>query len=256
MTVARRDWRIHLEPGDTVSIDATYDVRRASWYESMGILSLGWTPNDDPNAKDPFEDAAAVRSMYRERGALTHRRLPENVDTHARDDLKLPDPRKLRGERPRARVRGRHRQLPVRDRRILRSARLPERAHAPPVVGSGESLTFTNQDALLGQPQDAQAWHTITACRAPCNKGTGNRLPARERHGRLRLRPARLRNRPQRQRHDRLQHLLDTAARRAEDRAQREADHERHDLHVLLPPPSVHARLLPGPRAGELSAGS
>ncbi len=177
MTVARRDWRIHLEPGDTVSIDATYDVRRASWYESMGILSLGWTPNDDPNAKDPFTDAAAVRAMYRERGALTHRRLPENVDTQARDDLKLPDPRKLPASGP-APASGVDIDSFLFETGGYSAVRgFPAELMQPPVIGSGESLTFTNQDALPGQPQDAQAWHTITACRAPCNKGTGIGYP-------------------------------------------------------------------------------
>jgi hypothetical protein len=177
MTVARRDWRIHLEPGDTVSINATYDVRRASWYESMGILSLGWTPNADPAARDPFEDAAAVRAMYRRGGALTHRRLPENIDTHAREDLELPDPRRLRS-----------RGAPPAGGIDINSflygsggfsavSDFPRRVMRPPVVRPGETLTFTNEDALFGQSEDEQAWHTITACRAPCNKGSGIGYP-------------------------------------------------------------------------------
>ena len=177
MTVARRDWRIHLEPGDTVSISATYDVRRASWYESMGILSLGWTPNADPAARDPFEDAAAVRAMYKQGGALTHRRLPENADTHARDDLKLADPRTLRS-----------RGAPPAGGIDINSfvygsggfsavSGFPAGVMRPPVVRTGGTLTFTNQDALFGQSEDEQVWHTITACRAPCNKGSGIGYP-------------------------------------------------------------------------------
>ncbi len=177
MTVARRDWRVHLEPGDTISIDATYNVRRASWYESMGILSVAWTPNADPNAKDPFANAAAVRAMYEEGGALTHRRLPENIDTHAREDLKLPDPRKLRagGRAPAGGVdidgfafeNGGFSAVPS----------FPSGLMRPPVVKPDGTLTFTNQDALFGQTEDEQAWHTITACRAPCNKGSGIGYP-------------------------------------------------------------------------------
>jgi hypothetical protein len=177
MTVARRDWRVHLEPGDTISIDATYNVRRASWYESMGILSVAWTPNDDPNARDPFANAAAVRDMYDEGGALTHRRLPENIDTHAREDLKLPDPRKLRagGRAPASGVdinsfaygNGGFSAVPGFPAGLMR----------PPVVKPGQSLQFTNQDALFTQSQDEQAWHTITACRAPCTKGSGIGYP-------------------------------------------------------------------------------
>jgi len=176
MTVAQPDWRVHLEPGDTVSINATYDVHRASWYESMGILSLGWTPNADPNAKDPFEDAAAVRAMYEEGGALTHRRLPENADTYARDDLDLPDPRKIRAGRPAPD------QIDI-DSFLVENGGFsalrgfPEDLMSPPVIRPGGTLTFINQDALFGQPEGQQAWHTITACRTPCNKGSGIGYP-------------------------------------------------------------------------------
>ena len=99
MTATRPDWRVHLKAGDVVSINATYDVRNASWYESMGLFPLEVsTVNDDPLAKDPFDDAAAVKAMYDEGGILTHGRLPENVDRKASKDLKLPDPRKLRSK--------------------------------------------------------------------------------------------------------------------------------------------------------------
>ncbi len=177
MTVARRGWRVHLEPGDTVSINATYDVSRASWYEGMGILSLGWTPNADPNARDPFEDAAEVRAMYKEGGALTHRRLPENADTHARQDLKLPDPRKLPsgGAAPAAGVDIDGFLYETGGFSAVRG--FPADVMRPPVIGPGGTLTFTNRDALFGQPEDEQAWHTITACRAPCNKGPGIGYP-------------------------------------------------------------------------------
>jgi hypothetical protein len=47
----------------------------------------------------------------------------------------------------------------------------------PPVIRPGATLTFTNRDALFSQSQDEQVWHTITACRAPCNKGSGIGYP-------------------------------------------------------------------------------
>ena len=40
MTATRPDWRVHLKAGDVVSVNATYDVRKASWYESMGLFPL------------------------------------------------------------------------------------------------------------------------------------------------------------------------------------------------------------------------
>ena len=87
-----------LKAGDLVSIDSTYDVEKASWYESMGILPLAVTSADDPLAKDPFDDAAAVQAMYDAGGILTHGRLPENIDTEAGDNLGLADPRKLKSK--------------------------------------------------------------------------------------------------------------------------------------------------------------
>lgn len=177
MTVARRSWRVHLEPGDTVSIDAVYDVERASWYEGMGILSLGWTPNADPAARDPFVDAAAVRAMYEKGGALTHRRLPENVDTHAREDLGLPDPRALRSGGPPPSTGIDIDGYLFEDGGFSAVADFPGRLMRPPVIRPGETITFTNQDALASQAETEQSWHTITACRAPCTGGPGIGYP-------------------------------------------------------------------------------
>ena len=98
MTATRPDWRVHLKAGDVVSVNATYDVRKASWYESMGLFPLEVSAVDDPAAKDPFDDDAAVKAMYDEGGILTHGRLRENIDKHANKNLKLPDPRDLRSD--------------------------------------------------------------------------------------------------------------------------------------------------------------
>ena len=47
----------------------------------------------------------------------------------------------------------------------------------PPVINSGQSVTFTNLDALEGEPNTDQVWHSITSCRLPCNKGSGIGYP-------------------------------------------------------------------------------
>jgi len=91
--------------------------------------------------------------MYEKGGALTHRRLPENIDTPARRDLKLPDPRKLRsgGAAPSAGVginsffSGTGGFSAVRD--------FPANLMRPPVIRPGGTLTFTNRDALQSRPQ-------------------------------------------------------------------------------------------------------
>jgi plastocyanin len=42
-----------------------------------------------------------------------------------------------------------------------------------PVVGAGESITYTNLDAPFGNG----VWHTITSCKEPCNQTTGIAYP-------------------------------------------------------------------------------
>src|SRR5829696_1023944 len=178
MTVTRPDWRVKLKGGDTVSISVTYDVKKASWYESMGIMPLLWTSADDPAARDPFDDDAAVKAMYEEGGILTHGRLPENVDKKARKNLKLPDPRK---------VRSKGRQVPRGGLTISSflysrggysaSRGFPTSEMRPPLIRPGRSVTFTNLDAPPGTPDTDQIWHSITSCRAPCNKGAGIGYP-------------------------------------------------------------------------------
>jgi plastocyanin len=178
MEATRPDWRISLQGGDTVSIDATYDVRKSSWYESMGILPLAVSTNtSDPLAKDPFNDDAAVKAMYDEGGILTHGRLPENIDFKANKDLKLADPRKLRSK-------GRvpHTGLEIdgfgysaggysafRD--------FPSSLMRPPVINPGQSVTFTNIEALPAMSDSEQVWHSVTSCPAPCNRGSGIGYP-------------------------------------------------------------------------------
>ena len=38
MTATPPDWRVAVRAGDTLSVSATYESSRASWYESMGIM--------------------------------------------------------------------------------------------------------------------------------------------------------------------------------------------------------------------------
>ena len=47
----------------------------------------------------------------------------------------------------------------------------------PPVISSGQSVTFVNKDALFAMPDNEQVWHTVTSCRAPCNRGSGIGYP-------------------------------------------------------------------------------
>ena len=178
MEATRPDWRISLKEGDVLNINVTYDVRKASWYESMGILPLSVTKYDDPAAKDPFDDAAAVKAMYDEGGILTHGRLPENVDKKARKDLKITDPRKVKSKGKRVPASGIEiNGFGYSPGGFSAFKKFPVGEMRPPVVKPGSSVTFTNFDALPDMTDNEQAWHTITSCSAPCNLGAGIGYP-------------------------------------------------------------------------------
>jgi len=47
----------------------------------------------------------------------------------------------------------------------------------PPLVAPGASLRFTNWDATSSMTDLKSAYHTVTACKNPCNKTTGIAYP-------------------------------------------------------------------------------
>jgi plastocyanin len=172
------DWRISLKAGDTVSINVTYDVRKASWYEAMGILPLAVSPVSDPMAKDPFDDDAAVKAMYDEGGILTHGRLPENIDYKANKNLHLPDPRDLKARKKNVAKTGIAIQGFLFQQGGFSAIKgFPTNLMRPPTIKAGQSVTFTNEDALFDAPDTQEVWHSITSCKAPCNRGSGIGYP-------------------------------------------------------------------------------
>ncbi|CAN5425516.1 hypothetical protein BH10ACT11_BH10ACT11_08340 [soil metagenome] len=180
MTATPRDWRVSLKAGDTVSVSVTYDVSKSSWYESMGIMPLSYSDAADPKAMDPFDDATAFDAMRNEGGTLTHGRLKENIDSKARKNLKLPNPQKL----------GKGVPLPAGGVEIdsflfspggfTAQKDFPTSLMRPTTIDTGQSVTFTNTEAMFSNPaapDNQQVWHTITSCKAPCNRGSGIGYP-------------------------------------------------------------------------------
>ena len=161
-TVTKPDWRVALRAGDRLELSTTYDTRKASWYESMGISVLFYA-SGVPGA-DPFARPVDWH------GLLTHGHLPEN-DHHGGGPFGLPDARTLPdGARTAAvAIRGY-----VYGRGDLSASNATGR---PPVVRAGRSLTFKNLDATRGMSPRRSAYHTITACRAPCNRAAGIAYP-------------------------------------------------------------------------------
>jgi hypothetical protein len=164
MSAATPDWKVNVRKGDVLSVSATYDTSRASWYEVMGIMIVGITRNPVPGGVDPFDPSTGTVDQT---DYLTHGRLKENVDSGVgKANPGLRNPIRLRTG-------------PFKDRIVIRNfvysqgdLSYPGKAGLPPAVRQGRSLTFVNEDAPL-----TERFHTITACRAPCNLTGGIGYP-------------------------------------------------------------------------------
>ena len=154
-------WRVRMQPGDTLSVHATYDTKRADWYEVMGIMPVMVYNGDDVGGRDAMSEKIPAKNV------LTHGHLAEN-DNHGGELTTLPDPRLLPGApTPAAPIGIEEYEYGQGDLDGAGSAA------NPPKVKAGQSLTFLNHDA---EP-DENTFHTITACRAPCNRSTGIAYP-------------------------------------------------------------------------------
>lgn len=157
MTATQPWWRVQVKRGDVVKITGTYDVSEASWYESMAIMPVARYFGTDAGGVDPFVSAPKAA------GRITHGHLPEN-DNHGGGPAVLPDARDM--------LSGRSAAGSVQVAEFLSSrGDLNALGKTLPVIKKGARLTFVNEDA--GQ----DIYHTITACRTPCNRTTGIAYP-------------------------------------------------------------------------------
>jgi plastocyanin len=153
------DWRVKLQPGDDLSVHATYDSKRADWYEVMGIMPVAVYNGTDVGGVDALSDNIPKG------GVLTHTHLNENRH-HGGKDIGLPDPRDL------ASAHGPFGQIGIDDYAYAQGDLLASGAAAKlPTVHAGHSLTFLNNDAA------GDTYHTLTACKEPCNGDTGIAYP-------------------------------------------------------------------------------
>jgi hypothetical protein len=165
MTAAKPSWKIALKAGDKVNIHGTYDSKRASWYESMAIMDTFYADGHTSDSIDPFETQPDTS------GELTHGHLPENDNHGGQPDNTLPDVRKLLSGTATTKVAIRNYVYGLGD------FQLRGKKGRPPVVRRGRSITFTNYDATVGMSPQKSAYHTITACKAPCSGSTGIAYP-------------------------------------------------------------------------------
>ena len=159
MTATPPDWRVGLRRGDVITVSGTYDTKRASWYESMAIMPAMFDPGG--TGPDPFATDVDVP------GQVTHGHLPENDEHGGEPWGALPDPRRMLA-RPvsgggKVAIQG----FLYGQGDLNQSGR---RAR-PARVRQGRRLTFVNRDARR------TIFHTVTACRAPCNRSTGIAYP-------------------------------------------------------------------------------
>lgn len=159
MSATGPNWRVAVKKGDVLSVHATYDTSRASWYEVMGIMVVGITPTPDGGV-DPFT-GKVDQADY-----LTHGRLPENIDRGVRKPAGLANPLRLRNG-------------PFVDKVTIKNflysqgdLSMPGMKGLPPTIRQGQQIEFVNKDAPL-----TERFHTITACRAPCNLTGGIGYP-------------------------------------------------------------------------------
>jgi len=154
MTGTPKNWRVKVRKGDVMSVSATYDARRASWWESMGIMVVYMA--DGGPGKNPF------KTKVNRPGRITHGHLAEN-NNHGGGQGSLPDARTLPdGADNPGFVDIANFKYQLGDLTLGN----------PPVIHAGQSLTFRDAG------DDAKGvYHSITSCKAPCNKTTGIAYP-------------------------------------------------------------------------------
>jgi plastocyanin len=160
MSATPDNWRVQVHKGDKLEITATYETKLASWYEGMGIMVV-WMV-DGTGGKDPFTASVS------EPGILTHGHLPENDNhggptpdlKHYVDETKLPSRMVPNGYK-------------IDISNFTYASGDMSIATTVPTIKQGQSITFDNLDAPLGNG----IWHTITDCAAPCDGHTGIAYP-------------------------------------------------------------------------------
>ncbi len=165
LTVSKPSWRVKLNPGDKLTINATYDVSKASWYEAMGLMPIVVYDGTDAGGVDPF------KALPPQLGVITHGHLAENSN-HGGKRVTLNDPtRLLNGGLKTGGA------VSIKDFAYeLGDLSFSGSTARPPTVKQGKSLVFDNADST-GDPATDFIFHTITSCRNPCNRATGIAYP-------------------------------------------------------------------------------
>jgi hypothetical protein len=131
----------------------------------MGIIDPLWITASGMGGRDPFTQPVDWH------GVVTHGHLAENDNHGGTGGSTLLDARRkpAGAQMPSVDIKGFVYALGD----LTRSGA----AGRPPTVKQGGTLTFRNLDSPKGQDPALAIYHTITGCRAPCNKRTGIAYP-------------------------------------------------------------------------------
>jgi len=154
------NWRVRVQTGDRIELQTTYDTKIASWPESMGINIVYWVRDKDlpaaANAPNPYETRVDTE------GVLNHGHLAENEDYGGELPTVGPDPRDLPDGA-----------LSSGPSTITDYIYNGSTLSAPAIVKQGDQFTFKLSQADINK----EVWHSITSCKAPCNRSTGISYP-------------------------------------------------------------------------------
>lgn len=190
-TGAFLDWKVKIEPGDILRLNAVYDTEHASWYENMGIV-MAWVAPDDPHAPsgiDVFEDDVTIDPGV----PTTAIHTPGWRKPTCKPDLLGPTKTLcLRGQVTHGHLQeadsfggcpfGECPPLPKKEGPLVTDLTIGGftygladmgviEANGIPQVKAGEPFKFWNADSPLN------IWHTVTRCAAPCTGATGMDYP-------------------------------------------------------------------------------
>jgi hypothetical protein len=168
-------WAVHIKPGDTLRISATYDTSLQSTYEDMGI-AVGMLAPDDASGLDPFtaphdtSDTCVSGGLAAipptpptlcEKGYVTHGHMAEASNYGGPDGAPLP-----------TNIGPTVGSISIAGFNYLPGNQGIEGvAGVPAVSKSAGGVTFYNADAAI------DVYHSITACQNPCNGPAGIAYP-------------------------------------------------------------------------------
>jgi plastocyanin len=189
-TGAFLDWKVKIEKGDILRLNAVYDSEYASWYENMGIV-MAWVAPKDPHAPegvDVFEDDVKIDTGVPTTAVAT----PGWLEPDCEPDLEGPQKtlclrgQVTHGHLPEAEdfggCRGACEALPKVEGPMVTDIAIAGftygqadmgvvEANGIPRVKVNEPVTFWNLDT------GANIWHTVTRCKEPCTGDTGLDYP-------------------------------------------------------------------------------